>query len=114
MHGTQQLPSAARVAATWVVKPAGGKPRATFMRAAFPLLTMTGVWTPGARKKSAQVRCEMSWVTCAAGKTKLGLGNREAKLEPHNPESQAKSGCHGDLCIEDPLHNAPTPATQVC
>ena len=24
---------------------------------------MTGVWTPGARRKSAQVKSEMSWVT---------------------------------------------------
>ena len=27
-------------------------------------LVMTGVCTPGARKTSAQVRWEMSWVTC--------------------------------------------------
>ena len=36
--------------------------------------TMTGVWTPGARKRSAAVRLEMSCVTCAGTDARVAMG----------------------------------------
>ena len=46
----------------------GGPRAACCSRAARRRLTMMGVCTPGARRKSALVRWDTSWVTCEGGR----------------------------------------------